>query len=189
MRVTRGTTDTKDTVTVLYNDGSTALVKWPGGMIGRFGGSWVSAWVTKYDLTEYFSHSTGKRVWDCGKEGDGRLTKNRIKELVVQLGLDPQYIVEPPPKPKAPQQPKVLPKKERRFKLEACSVQICFFIGGEDPPEDWEDRLSAASTVAHISETGMQINGYYVLLEYENTMDMREFLRGDRNKILDTLEA
>lgn len=124
LRVTSGTTDTKDTVRVLYNDGKTALVKWPGGMVGRFGGSWVSAWVTKYDLTEYFSHSTGQRVWDCGKDGDGRLTKNRIKELVIQLGLDPKHIVEQPVKPRAKQEPQPLPKKkERRFQLEACSAR------------------------------------------------------------------
>lgn len=192
VRVTSGTTDTKDTVKVLYNDGKTALVKWPGGMTGgRVFDSYVSAWVTKYDLTEYFSHSTGKRVWDCNtKEGDGRLTKNRLKELVEKLGLDPSYIVEQPKKPKAKQEPQPLPKKkERRFKLEACSVQICFFIEGDTLPNDWDDRVAAAPLVAQVAETGMQVNGSYLLLEYDNTMDMREFLKGDREKILDTLES
>lgn len=97
--VCRGTTSRPDKVIVLYNDGTTALVKHPSETIGtRLFPDYVSPWVDKYDLTQMDKHRMGMEahceVWNCASDRDGRLTPKRLRALVKRLGLDEVHIRE-----------------------------------------------------------------------------------------------
>lgn len=95
--IARGTTTRPEQLQVLYNDGEVALVKRPGASVGRVGfRSWVSAYVERFDLTAATSRGacSGDRVWDCARDRQGPLTRRRLHDLVVGLGLDPAFLVE-----------------------------------------------------------------------------------------------
>jgi hypothetical protein len=99
-RVTSGTTSRPDQVTVLYNDGRHALVKWPGSRQGsRPFASWVSPWVDLYDFTKtsdvWGGTKSGREVWNCAGDGHGRLTRKLVVVLVKSLGLDAACIRTP----------------------------------------------------------------------------------------------
>lgn len=84
---------------VLYNDGRTALVRWPGGRDGHGPfSSRVSPWVDRYDLERphvVLGIWSGRTVWDSDPEQDGRLTAQRLEALVRRLGLDPACLRRP----------------------------------------------------------------------------------------------
>lgn len=95
--VCRGTTSRPDKIIVLYNDGTTALVKHPSETIGtRLFPDYVSPWVDRYDLTQMDKHGMGhavhEEVWNCATDKDGRLTPKRLRALVKKLGLDEAHI-------------------------------------------------------------------------------------------------
>lgn len=92
-RVTRGTSTRPGQVRVLYNDGGTALVKYPGA---RVRGEWIASWVERFDLSCLASgradHECKTTVWNSEADRDGPLTEARCRALVVRLGLDPELI-------------------------------------------------------------------------------------------------
>jgi hypothetical protein len=95
--VTSGTTTKKTEVTILYNDGNHALVKWPGGYARRsvLGNDWSPSHVNQVDLhnPRSFTIVGGVVVWNSDREiGDGPLTRKKLFELVTRLGLDPKHI-------------------------------------------------------------------------------------------------
>lgn len=93
--VTCGTTTRQDQVKVLYNNRThTAFVKWPGGRDGcPLFHSYVSPWVERYDLqSSRVNYGGGRIVWDSDRDADGRLTRNRLIQLVKDLDLDPEFV-------------------------------------------------------------------------------------------------
>jgi hypothetical protein len=185
-RVTRGSTTKWDKVDVLYNDGTWVLIKWPGCSYEQ-----VSPWVEQYPIDKLENRSVRTTVWDSSV--NGRLTMKRLAKLILSLNLDPQHvqgvIARSRPKPKT--DVAIRPPKECKVKLETCAVKVCLFVHGVDcwMGEDCEEALETAKIVAEIDETGQQANGEYVVLMYNNVSDCMEFIKHDREVLLDTLES
>jgi hypothetical protein len=194
--VTRGTTTPADKVIVLYNDGDWALVKWPSNTLSSGSGlfrDYVPAWVTQYDLSRVgLAGLLGIDVWSCARDADGPMTLRNLEKLVTKQNLCKEYICYTPVKRgRGKQEPAIVPtktEKSRRFKLCSCSVQVGMLIEG-DTPQEWEDRLCKVAIVGKIVETGTQINGDYLVLEYNNVTDCMEFIKADREALIDSLEA
>ena len=96
-RIVRGSTTRWDNLQVLFNNGTWALVKWPGCSPEH-----VSPWVTLYNVDK-LDFNQGDNVWSS--DLDGRLTKNRLHNLIVKLKLDPAFIIEVPAKPRGKHDP------------------------------------------------------------------------------------
>jgi len=197
--VTRGTTVRADKVLVLYNDGETALVKWPSGSTSSGGGTfrdYCPAWVEKYSIhiDNPRVHDFSEHVWDCSRTGDGPMTEANLKKLVHRLKLNELYMCYTRPNRGKQEviRPAIKPKKERRVGLETRAVKVCMFISGftgDLLSEDCEAALDNTKIVGELDETGQQINGEYLVLMYESLTDLVEFFKYDREKILDTLES
>lgn len=86
--VSKGTTD-HGKVKCLYFDETFTLIKWPGGSFwnGMDGNSYVSPWVTRYEMDQDLKYRHGREVWNCGKDKDGRLTITRLAELIEREKL------------------------------------------------------------------------------------------------------
>ena len=196
--VTRGTTTHADKVLVLYNDGETALVKWPSVSTGHsvFKADYCSPWVEKYTIkpTEpRLDTHNSEHVWDCSRTGDGPMTEANLKKLVHRLKLNEEFMFYTRPNRGKQEviRPAIKPKKERLVNLETRAVKVCMFISGFDGEwlsDEVENALEDAKTVGDLSETGQQINGEYLVLLYESLTDCMEFFKFDRETILDTLE-
>lgn len=94
-RVANGTTTEPDELAVLYNDGTTALVRRAKSSIK---GRHIPACVERHDLKnphKLLGVWVGEEVWGCGKDEDGRLTAGRLIGLVELLGLDVKFIRAP----------------------------------------------------------------------------------------------
>jgi hypothetical protein len=181
-------------VNVLYNDGNWVLIKWPGCSYEK-----VSPWVEQYPVGKLDSNWSGTRaikttVWDS--ETNGRLTTKRLAELVVSLNLNPEHIQVVVPRSRSitvvHSRSKQQQKKKRKVKLETCAVKVCLFVRGLEDKwfgDDCEDALEGAKIVGELDETGQQLNGEYVVIMYESVADCMEFIKHDREKILDALES
>jgi hypothetical protein len=194
--VTRGTTTPADKVIVLYNDGNWALVKWPGGSVGSgLFPDYVSAWVTQYDLGRFRvgQCADGFDVWNCARDGDGPMTLRNLEKLVDKHHLDKAFICYTPTKRRRGKQepiPTSAPvKKKRRFKFSTSAVQIALLIEGESLPDDWDDCLCRTKIAGSVCETSTQINGHYLVLEYNTLADCMDFIKADKESLINALET
>ena len=186
-RVTRGTTTPWTKVQVLFNDGTHALVKWPGDSREK-----VSPWVEQYLLSKiHDKHGSGRTDTVWRSDVNGRLTKNRIEALVKSLRLNPECIQEVERVVARKRRTTTRSEKTRKdwkAVLDTGCVQVLLWLWGEYP-DDWLDILYSANIVASVADAGSQPSGGdYVLLEYDTMTDCMEFIRADREKILDDLE-
>ena len=111
--VTNQTDTYPEDVTVLYNDGQTALVKWPREDMGWSG--YTPPRVYRYNLELLRNDRVGavpfgESVWNSSKHG--RLTSAQIEGLVIKLGLNPVWI-SPKQKQKSGRQPATIREQIR----------------------------------------------------------------------------
>lgn len=78
-------------------------------------------------------------------------------------------------------------EKKRRFV--SAAVQVVLFVSAESLPDHWDDLLFETKVVGVICETGTQINGPYIVLYYNNFVDCMEFIKHDKEALLEALEA
>jgi len=191
--VTRSTTTRFEKVIVLYNDGQWALVKWPSATSKIYGGlfgDYCPPWVTQYDLSKMGTHiAEGENVWSCSRDsGDGPMTAANLKKLVQERRLNEAFMF-PPVRRLGKQEPirvERKPEKERRFKLRTFSTQVYMAIEGE-LPHQWCGVVTSANIVGNVSSVDWPCSS--VMVEYNTLADCIEFFKGDREKILDALEA
>lgn len=151
-----GTTTRPEQLTVLYNDGTTALVKHPGGYDGgrRWCRAWVSPWVAQYDLAKLDKGKGGAHrgtVWDCDEKANGRLSQAKLRQLVDTLGLEQRFIR--PAKPKAPPKPKpgpmTLARARRIVRTEVGLALVLHLKKWRELGLLREDTETAASAADH----------------------------------------
>lgn len=190
--VTKGTRIKWERVTVLYNDGDWALVKWPSVMLTRH--EYCSPWVCQYDLSQISDYCgtphASQTLWECSRDGDGPMNASNLRKLVKQQRLNEDYICQ-----RGKQTPiwQLKRFKERTVKMTSCTVKVGMFIEGVESGvilgEDCEGALDSFAIVAEIDEIGSPSAGDYIVLMYESTEDFLEFFKGDQEKILDALES
>lgn len=195
--VTRGTTVRANKVLVLYNDGQTALVKWPSMSTSSGGGvfrDYCSAWVERYTIFKHLSDvGNSEHVWDCGRTGDGPMTEANLKKLVHMLKLNEEFMTYTRPnrgKQEVIRPP--MPKKERKVDLDIRAVKIGMIVDGftgDWLSEECEEALDNMKIVGELDETGKHTDGRYIVLMYTSPTDFTEFFKFDRKTILDTLES